>query len=150
MQETRLGGDAREFPPTRWTLILSSRGDAERQRAALGDLLAAYWKPLYAYARHLKLANEAARDLVQAFCARAIETDLLARFDPSRGRLRTWLRMCFHSYFLDTMDTQRTLKRGGGAKGLPVEAALDVSSRRPRTPPGRPRRRPRRPRTPPG
>ena len=126
---TGIGTGDGAFPLTRLTLLRRVREeDPAARKEALGTFWEAYWKPLYAYARHLKLSNEAAKDLVQAFCARAIETDLLARFDSSRGRLRTWLRMCFHSYFLDTMDTQRALKRGGGAKGLPVEAALDVPS----------------------
>lgn len=123
---TGIGTGDGTFPLTRLTLLRRAREEAPGARKeALGVLWQAYWKPLYAYARSLRLSNEVAKDLVQAFCARAIEVDLLARFDPSKGRLRTWLRACFHSYFLDTLKERSAEKRGGGAVALPIEAAFE-------------------------
>lgn len=49
-RETGMGGAAREFPSTRWSLIRSTR-EPERRRRALEELLALYWKPLYFYVR---------------------------------------------------------------------------------------------------
>ena len=49
--DTSLGGGGRAFPSTRWSRILSSRGDGQARRAALGELLDAYWKPRYFFAR---------------------------------------------------------------------------------------------------
>ena len=45
-------GSAAPFEPTRWSLVLRSRGeDSVVRRRALGDLCAAYWYPLYAFLR---------------------------------------------------------------------------------------------------
>lgn len=126
---TGIGTGDGAFPLTRLTLLRRARQeDPVARKEALGTFWQAYWKPLYAYARHLKLSNEVAKDLVQDFCAKAIEGDILARFDPSRGKLRTWMLTCFRSHFLKTMEAQRAQKRGGGKMGLPVEAALEVPS----------------------
>lgn len=126
---TGIGTGDGAFPLTRLTLLRRVRQeDPDARKEALGAFWQAYWKPLYAYARHLKLSNEVAKDLVQGFCARAIEADILARFDPSKGKLRTWMLTWFHSYFVDRMREQRAEKRGGERKALPVEAALEVPS----------------------
>lgn len=126
---TGIGTGDGAFPLTRLTLLRRVREESpDARKEALGVLWKAYWKPLYAYARHLRLSNEAAKDLVQSFCASAIEGDLLARFDPSRGRLRAWLRACFHSFFLDSLKGERREKRGGGKGTAPVEEALEVPS----------------------
>ncbi len=126
---TGIGTGDGAFPLTRLTLLRRVREESpDARKEALGVLWKAYWKPLYAYARHLKLSNEAAKDLVQSFCAWATEGDLLARFDPSLGRLRTWLRACFHSFFLTTLKGERAGKRGGGKALLPVEEAMEVPS----------------------
>ena len=129
---TGIGTGDGSFPLTRLTLLRKAREESpDARKEALGVLWQSYWKPLYAYARHLRLGNEAAKDLVQSFCARAIEGDLLARFDPSRGRLRTWLRTCFHSFFLDALKGERAGKRGGGQGAVPIEEALGVRSEDP-------------------
>ncbi len=126
---TGIGTGDGAFPLTRLTLLRRVREeDPAARKEALGVLWQAYWKPLYAYARSLKLSNEAAKDLVQGFCAKAIEKDLLSSFDPSKGRLRTWMLRWFHSFFVDAMRMQRAEKRGGGQKALTVEEAHDLPS----------------------
>jgi RNA polymerase sigma-70 factor (ECF subfamily) len=51
-------------------LVARAGGDPRDARAALKDLCASYWYPLYAFARRRGLAHHAAQDLVQAFFAR--------------------------------------------------------------------------------
>jgi len=92
--------------------------------------------PLFAYARCGRDGHEA-RDLVQGYCAWAIETDLVGRFDPARGRLRSWLLLWFQGYLRDEAERAGALKRGGGvtteavdevevaARGLSPEEAYD-------------------------
>jgi hypothetical protein len=71
-------GLPRQFPTTRWTLVLSLREAEPVRRAALAELLPLYWKPLYVFARRKGLASERAEDAVQGFFAH-----LLGRPSPS-------------------------------------------------------------------
>ncbi len=124
---TGMGTGDGAFPLTRLTLIRqASQASPEERKEVLDHFWKSYWKPLYAYARNMGAGNEEAKDLVQAFCAKSIETGLLARFDPSRGRLRTWMLTTFRSFFLDETDKARAEMRGGGKRALPEEAALGV------------------------
>ena len=127
MPETSLGGDDREFPPTRWTLILSSRGDAARQRAALEDMLAAYWKPLYVCARRKGLSIEDAKDAIQDVFARLFEREFLDRLDPAKGRFRGYLRAALDHRLVNLHEERSALKRGGGARTVSLD--FDVAER---------------------
>lgn len=120
---TTMGEGDGSFPITRLSILRQARmrSDGQRQEA-LGVLWQAYWKPLYAFARHNGRKNEAAKDLVQAFCARAIEEDLLARFEPEKGRLRAWLLHCFRDFMADEAAKELAKRRGEGAVPLPIEA----------------------------
>ena len=52
---------AQAFPPTRWSLVCSMRG--ERAEEALAELCRLYWLPLYAFARREGLNPENAEDV---------------------------------------------------------------------------------------
>ncbi len=119
---TTMGEGDGSFPITRLTILRQARmrSDGQRQEA-LGVLWQAYWKPLYAYARHHGRPNDAAKDLVQAFCAHAIEGDLLARFNPEKGRLRAWLLHCFRDFMADEKAKELAERRGAGTEHEPVE-----------------------------
>ena len=95
IQDTRMGGSAGKFPATRWSAVLAARSDDPQERSrALDAILAAYWKPIYKYLRiRWDKSNEDAKDLTQEFFARLIEKEYLADFDPSKARLRTFLRV---------------------------------------------------------
>ncbi len=127
VEETAIGGAAREFPRTRWTLVASSRESAEARRRALGELLAAYWKPLYAYARLKGLAIEAAKDAVQGFFAELLERDFLASLDPARGSLRAWLKTSLANFLVNQHEGSVAQKRGGGRAIVSLD--VDVAER---------------------
>jgi RNA polymerase sigma factor (sigma-70 family) len=106
------------FPPTRWSAVAAARSDdpAERRRG-LEALAAAYWKPVYKWIRvRWNRSGEDARDLTQEFFARVIEKDFLAKFDPAKGRLRTFLRTCVDAMLKNDARDSRRLKRGGEAE----------------------------------
>ena len=86
----------RRFPRTRHSAIEAARsGDPARRARGLQTLSAVYWRPVYAYLRlRWRKGHEEAADLAQEFFAEALEKELIARFDPARARLRTWLRVC--------------------------------------------------------
>jgi hypothetical protein len=119
----RLRGDGDRFPATRWSAIVAARSEdpGERERA-LEALLAAYWKPVFKYVRlRWNRDREDAQDLTQAFFVSLLERDLLAKYDPVKSRLRTFLRLCVDSLVMNEEKAARRQKRGGGA----LHVALD-------------------------
>jgi RNA polymerase sigma factor (sigma-70 family) len=81
---------------------------------AFGALVDAYWKPVYKYLRlKWRLTAEEAADLTQDFFAHTLETDVLGRYDASRARFRTYLRLCLDGYASNARKAERRLKRGG-------------------------------------
>jgi DNA-directed RNA polymerase specialized sigma24 family protein len=114
VEETAIGGAAREFPRTRWTLVASSRESTVARRRALEELLAAYWKPLYAYARRKGLSIEAAKDAVQGLYARLLEQDFPASLDPAKGPLRAYLKASLAHFLVNEHERAIAEKRGGG------------------------------------
>jgi RNA polymerase sigma factor (sigma-70 family) len=121
--DTHIGGVRQHFPSTRWSLIEGTRSvhPDERQRA-LDVLISAYWKPVYKYIRlHWKKENEEAKDLTQEFFVRLLEKQLLDRFDPSRARLRTYLRVCVDGLVMNEDKAAHRLKRGGDVALLPLD-----------------------------
>jgi len=117
------GGGA--FPATRLSLLEAARSAAAPERArALDTLFSAYWRPVYKYIRlkfHQSPAD--AQDLTQGFFAELLERNLLSRFDPSRSRLRTFLRLCIDSFALNELKAAVRQKRGGGIAHLALDFA---------------------------
>jgi RNA polymerase sigma-70 factor (ECF subfamily) len=121
--ETSMGGAARSFPATRWSLVRAAGGASEERRQALDELLGTYWKPLYFFFRRKGLAVEAAKDAVQGLCAHLLEGDFFARPDPDRGRFRSYLRATAAHYLVNQHAYATARKRGGGVKTLPLDLA---------------------------
>jgi RNA polymerase sigma factor (sigma-70 family) len=114
------------FPATRWSVVAAARSPdpAERERA-LETLFEAYWKPVYKYVRlRWNRPPEDAEDLTQGFFMELLERGLLARFDPERSRLRTYLRMCVDSFAANKEKSARRQRRGGNA----LHVALDFDA----------------------
>jgi RNA polymerase sigma factor (sigma-70 family) len=115
-----------KFPATRLSIIDAARsGDPGERERALETLFAAYWKPVYKYVRlrwnHLP---EDAQDLTQGFFAELLERDLLAKYAPEKGRLRTYLRVCVDSFVMNEDKSARRQKRGGSV----LHVALDFTA----------------------
>ena len=113
------------FPPTRQSLIVRARHEEPgEQRAALGALVEAYWKPVYKYVRAKRgIGREDAEDLTQEFFGQAIARGLLQRYEPARARFRTYLRTCLDGFLVNEWKTRHRLKRGGGTVQLDFTAA---------------------------
>lgn len=119
--ETAIGGPAGEFPRTRWTLVLSAREGPEARRSALGELLGAYWKPLYHRARRKGLSIESAKDAVQGLFAQLLERDFVATLEPGKGTLRSYLRAALDHFLINAHDAAAAAKRGGGRAAAPLD-----------------------------
>ncbi len=109
------------FPETRWTLVAQVRAGGEAGQAALAELCARYWYPIYAFLRRRGQPPPDAEDLTQGFFLRLLRDDLLHGVDAARGRLRTYLLAAVERHVADHFRHEHAAKRGGGTRPLPIE-----------------------------
>lgn len=120
-RERALAGGARRlraFPETRVSVVvaLSSPDIAVRERATAA-VLEAYRDPVIAVLqRRWGLEPEDAEDLAHDFFAQALARDWLARYDPARGRFRTFLRSCLLAFAATSHASSTRRKRGGDVR----------------------------------
>lgn len=105
------------FSRTRWSLVRR----AAESRSALGELLAIYWYPLYAWARRSGRSHEDASDGVQDFLAKFCERNLVAQADAARGKLRSWLLKSFANHLATEHERATRQKRGGDATHVHID-----------------------------
>jgi DNA-directed RNA polymerase specialized sigma24 family protein len=97
-------------------------GDVEVRREAFGDIVGAYWRPVYAHLRLTwGLTPEDAQDLTQGFFTGAFEKTWLEAYDPARARFRTFVRLCADRYVMNWKQAATRLKRGGTAALAPPD-----------------------------
>ena len=68
-----------------------------------------------------KRSNEQATGLNSGFFPALLEKDFLARYDPQRARLRTFLRVCVDHLIANEDKASRRLKRGGEVQFLSLD-----------------------------
>jgi RNA polymerase sigma factor (sigma-70 family) len=121
-----MGGSRDRFPATRHSVVRELGHEEEaRRRVAFDALAAAYWKPVYKYVRVRHGADsESAKDFTQGFFAFAFERESLARFDASRARFRTWVRLCLDRWLVNARQAEARWKRGGRARHLSFDVEL--------------------------
>jgi RNA polymerase sigma-70 factor (ECF subfamily) len=111
------------FPTTHWSRVARAGDPADVEaRAALSELCAAYWYPIYALIRRRGHPESDALDLTQEYFARLLEKPVLAAADRTKGRFRGFLRADCGLFLLDRRDRDRALKRGGGRRPLSIDA----------------------------
>jgi RNA polymerase sigma factor (sigma-70 family) len=111
------------FPPTRWSAVVAARsGEQAERKRGLSRIAEAYWRPVYKLLRlRWNKSHEDARELTQEFFARLLEDDLLASYDPAKGRLRTFLRTCLDALVMNDERDRARLKRGGDREIVPLD-----------------------------
>ena len=119
---------AGQFAPTRWTQVLQARGESAEAQAALGELCAAYWQPVFSFIRHEGRDEETARDLTQEFFAHLLARHGLDTVQPGRGRFRSFLLGAVKHFLADQHDRAQAAKRGGGLKVVSIEAGTGTST----------------------
>src|SRR5262245_42955561 len=100
------------FQKTRWSLIQRVQLGGRDAEVAMEELCAAYWFPLYGWARHSGISPEDSEDLVQGFFCDVLRKELFAKADFAKGRLRTFLLTAFRRYQHDQRDKTNALRRG--------------------------------------
>ena len=119
----RMTPEAR-FPTTCWSRVARAADPVNPEaRAALAELCASYWYPIYALVRRKGHGPDDALDLTQEYFARLLEKGVLAAADPGKGRFRAFLRTDCGFFLADARDRRGRLKRGGGAVVLSIDAA---------------------------
>ncbi|NUQ11601.1 MAG: sigma-70 family RNA polymerase sigma factor [Gemmatimonadaceae bacterium] len=117
------------FPDTRVSLVENlSSADASARDRAVGLVVAAYRAPVVAVLRRqwsLDLAD--AEDLAHDFFAHALERAWLSRYDPARGRFRTFLRTCLQAYASTAHEAAGRQKRGGHLRPVALDDASLLS-----------------------
>ena len=110
------------FETTQWSLVVAAgAGSSSQSKAALEDLCARYWMPLYAHVRRMGKSPDEASDLTQGFFAKLIEKNYAGQADSVRGRFRTFLLSSLTYYVANEWDRARAEKRGGTRKVLSLD-----------------------------
>jgi len=122
--ETQTGGERRDFPSTRWSLVVGLQASAlERRREALEALCGRYWKPVYHFARRaFSKTPEDAKDLAQGFFLDLVEDGSIQSYQPTRGSFRAFLKTLLRRFAADVHDMEKARKRGGGRRIVPLDA----------------------------
>ena len=114
------------FVTTRWTQVLSARGESPQARVALGELCEAYWMPVFRFIRRGNYAEDAARGLTQEFFAQLLSHHGLERVEPGKGRFRSYLLGAVKHFLADQQDHANAAKRGGGQAPLSLELKVET------------------------
>ena len=115
-------GGAAAFATTHWSVVLTAgESDREKAREALGLLCAAYWYPLYVFARRQGCDAAESEDLTQEFLAQLLQRNDFAEVSPERGRFRSFLMASFKHLLTNAYHRQRTEKRGGRVTFVSLE-----------------------------
>jgi RNA polymerase sigma-70 factor (ECF subfamily) len=107
------------FHTTRWSLVTRAGAEAG---AALGELCAKYWYPLYCCVRRHGYSPEDAQDLTQGFFAKLLRHESFADADPAKGRFRTWLARSLEHHLRNEHRNASAAKRGGGVVPISWDA----------------------------
>ena len=118
-----MGTQSGVFATTHWSVVLAAGQQASSPAAAaLEKLCRIYWFPLYAFARRESYSPEDAQDAIQAFFARLLEKHYLTQVEPEKGKFRSFLLAALRHFLSDQRDRARTVKRGGHAVHISLDA----------------------------
>lgn len=96
--------------------------ESDAAQQALAELTAAYWYPLYAYARRQGNGEHDAMDLTQGFFTHLISGHALESVSPEKGRFRSFLLVSFRNFMANQRRAADTARRGGAVTILSLSA----------------------------
>lgn len=114
------------FHPTRWTLVLRSRGQDDVAKAALSELCEAYYEPVVLFLRREGRSEDVARETTHAFFE-SVLTGGVGTADPARGRFRSYLLGALKHFLSKSREAAQTGKRGGGMEHVPLVTENDTT-----------------------
>ena len=122
----RRGDLTSRFHTTQWSVVLAAGGSTAESRAALEELCATYWRPIYRFIRRWGHGADKAQDLTQGFFTEFLERRDIEGLDPERGRFRSYLLAAVKNFLFNEKKRGRALKRGGGAPLLSLSFPDDL------------------------
>lgn len=110
------------FPSTRWSLLEQAKADSPDGRRALAKILDRYLPALAAYIiRSRRIAPDKADDLLQTFVTeKLLESSLLSRANPERGRFRSLLLHSLRN-FIYSQGRHETAKMRDSRRDVSIE-----------------------------
>ena len=122
-RDNSLEGDPARFYTTRWSVVVeAAQSQMPGSRAALSELCARYWYPLYAFARRRGYGSHDAEDVTQGFFLHLLDHKALHQVHPVKGRFRSFLLASFQNYLATEFCRARALKRGGALEFIFIDA----------------------------
>lgn len=109
------------FMSTRWTLVLRANAASPEGKAALSDLCAAYYQPVFVFLRRMGFDEDVARDHAHSFFAHLLQRGFPGP-DPERGRFRSYLLGAVKYFVSGLQNHARREKRGGGIEHDSLDA----------------------------
>ena len=107
---------------THWSAVFAAgKEGSPKAAAALAELCQIYWYPLYAFARRKGHQPADAQDLTQDFFVLFIDSQLVQKADPQKGRFRSFLLGCFVNFLACERAHSQALKRGGRHPVIPMD-----------------------------
>lgn len=125
--ETPASEAPRQFPNTRWSVVLATRQPTPESAAALENICQAYWYPLYAYVRRCGKSPHDSQDLTQEFFCRLLEKRWLDSADREKGKLRSFLIDASKKFMSNEWDRASAQRRGGGRTHTQIDTAFAES-----------------------
>lgn len=114
------------FMSTRWTLVLRANAASPEGMAALSDLCAAYYQPVFVFLRRMGFDEDVARDHAHSFFAHLLQRGFSGP-DPERGRFRSYLLGAVKYFVGGLQNHARREKRGAGMAHESLDAVEDGS-----------------------
>ena len=113
----------RRFPSTHWSRIAEAcELGAPGTREALASLCGSYWYPLYLFIRRRGYEADEARDLVQDYFVRLLDSPVLSHADRTKGRFRTFLIADCKRFLSHQRARTRARKRGGDRRFISIDS----------------------------
>jgi DNA-directed RNA polymerase specialized sigma24 family protein len=111
------------FLTTRWTLVLSARGETPEAKESLRELCNHYYAPVFAFIHFYTRQDERARDWTHAFFLKLLEGRSLDTLQQARGKFRSFLLGAVKHFLSDQRGHDRAAKRGGSVHHISIDAS---------------------------
>lgn len=104
-----------ETSSSSWSVIVRAQGSGPQARAALGTLIGCHQRAVLSLIRQRGFPpDQTPEDLKQAFFARMLERNDVARLDQERGHFRGWLKTAVLRFVCN--DWERWYRKAGAAR----------------------------------
>ena len=101
--------------------MAAGQPDTAQAGAALEQLCAAYWYPIYAYVRRRGYGPDDAQDRTQGFFACLLRRNPFSHLRPAGAKFRSFLLTALNHYLISEWHKDHAQKRGGDRVRIPFD-----------------------------